>query len=952
MKNGRTYAFQVRPYTTAAQTALLEASAFPTVSDGWGNISGSDADTASHAITHLANGKQYKVKLRALNSAKPDGVGPESDSDTFATAPAKPAGFKAAGGSAQTTLTWDDPKNSTINQWQTRQRANGKGQADFIVGSGSIGQKITLEWTASSAANITKWQYREKAGTANWGAWTDICATTSNADCPATTAHTITTSTALTDGTHYAYQVQATVSTGTAPTVTNLKAWETVKTGATDTTHTVTDLVNGVAYRFQLRAANAAGAGAPANEITSSTDPAPPASLTAEPGNQMVILTWDDPNDPSITAYQYQQKTTGNWGAVWTDIDGSGASTASYTKTGLINGTAYTFRIRAANRDSAGDRFSAASNEIAATPLDAPSQPTGLTVSITGAAASLSWDATDDTDVKTWQHRQKASSDSAWGAWTAIQGSNASTNSLTVAGLDAGKTYYFRVRIVNTNDAAGPGSEIASAATPPLKPTGLSASAGYQQATLSWDDPQYPSITKWQYQQREVGQGGLTAVPGNAQAVLSWTNPNDSAITKWQYRKQESGQAYGDWTDVPSSSAATTTYTVTGLTNGTTYAFEVRAFKTAGEAALDEVSATPTLDDGYADMSPSNAATRTFNVTSLDSDKTYAFKVRAVNPAGSSPASDETTVALPATPGEPQNLTATKKYNEGSNNFTGTLKWTVAKADDTIIRWQYRAAPLKDEQGNDTDLNAINWDDVPNSHKDTRKYDVPDLTSSFKFQIRAVNTSGGGAASAIATLSLTPAAPALSEIADVVYDSTARGFDVTIEWADPADASIKRWQYRGADGEPDDTDATWAAELEKATWRHISGGDKDTRDHTLEDLSQKAYRFQIRAANVAGLRLGVQRRTGSPAAQGYRRLPRRSVPRLIRRSRARMDGARRQRFPHRLPVPPNRRRPSRHRRRRKSHAPMARPRRPGCNQVAVQKEGGNQRLRRLGRIYP
>ena len=489
-----------------------------------------------------------------------------------------------------------------------------------------------------------------------------------------------------------------------------MKAWETVKTGATDTSHTVTDLVNGVAYRFQLRAANAAGAGAPANEITSSTDPAPPANLTAEPGNQMVILTWDDPNDPSITAYQYQQKTTGNWGAVWSDITGSGASTTSYTKTGLTNATAYTFRIRAANRDSAGDRFSAASNETTATPLDAPPQPTGLTATPSATTVSLSWTDPNDNEIAKWQYRQKAGT-AAWGEWTDIQGSNADTNSKTVPGLDAGKTYYFRVRALNANDQAGPGSEVASAATPPLKPTGLSASAGYQQATLSWDDPQYPSITKWQYQQREAGQGGLTAVPGNAQAVLSWTNPNDSAITKWQYRKQESGQAYGDWTDVPSSSAATTTYTVTSLTNGTTYAFEVRAFKTDAQTALDEVSATPTLDDGWADMSPSNAATRTFNVTSLDSDKTYAFKVRAVNPAGSSPASDETTVALPATPGEPQNLTATKNYNPESNDFTATLNWTVDDpVDPTILRWQYRAAPLKDEQGNDTDLNAINWD--------------------------------------------------------------------------------------------------------------------------------------------------------------------------------------------------------------------------------------------------
>ena len=83
------------------------------------------------------------------------------------------------------------------------------------------------------------------------------------------------------------------------------------------------------------------------------TAPVAPTGLSAAAGDARVELTWTDPGDASITKYQYRQQDGGkDWGG-WTDITGSGASTTRHTVSGLMNGTAYRFRIRAAN--GAGD---------------------------------------------------------------------------------------------------------------------------------------------------------------------------------------------------------------------------------------------------------------------------------------------------------------------------------------------------------------------------------------------------------------------------------------------------------------------------------------------------------------------------------------------------------------------------------------------------------------------
>ena len=84
--------------------------------------------------------------------------------------------------------------------------------------------------------------------------------------------------------------------------------------------------------------------------------------LTAAGGHHLVILAWDDPEDATITGYQYKQKGPdgGRYGD-WIDIPGD-TTTLTHTITDLGWGT-YVYRLRA--KTSSG--FGVKSNEASAT---------------------------------------------------------------------------------------------------------------------------------------------------------------------------------------------------------------------------------------------------------------------------------------------------------------------------------------------------------------------------------------------------------------------------------------------------------------------------------------------------------------------------------------------------------------------------------------------------------
>ena len=297
--------------------------------------------------------------------------------------------------------------------------------------------------------------------------------------------------------------------------------------------HTVTGLINDITYVFWVRAVNENGE-SPASDPVKATplfaEPAQPTGLVAVAGDAAVTLGWDSPTDdaPSVTGFQYQQTNSIDRrfdDDQWMGISGSDTWTVSHTVTGLINDTTYVFWVRAVNENGE----SPASDPVKATPLFAvPAQPTGLVAVAGDAAVTLGWDSpTGDAPSVIGFQYQLASADRGFDddRWVGISGSDAWTVSHTVTGLSNDIAYVFWVRAVNESGespASDPvkatplfaqpaqpvglvaAEEVAAAevavraVTPPNKPTGLAATAGNTQVSLSWDDPSDSDIDYYQ----------------------------------------------------------------------------------------------------------------------------------------------------------------------------------------------------------------------------------------------------------------------------------------------------------------------------------------------------------------------------------------------------------------------------------------------------------------------
>ena len=335
-----------------------------------------------------------------------------------------------------------------------------------------------------------------------------------------------------------------------------------ISTGSAETSYTVTGLNNDQTYTFRVRAVNRVGAGlATSSQSATPTStvvaPDTPSGLSATPGNRQVMLSWVQPSGgAALTHYEYELDGSGTWTS-------TGGTATSYTVTGLTNGQAYTFRVRAVN--SAG--ASTASNSRTATPTTTvPDAPTGLSFTPGDQQVTLRWTApTNDggEPITHYEYEQDGS-----GTWTSTGGT---ATSYTVRNLTNGQAYRFRVRAVNS---IGAGAASSSQSATPSPSTGGGGG-------LPPPSNPMPSAPR-----------NLVAIGGDEQVTLTWDAPEDAAaaaITDYEYRIDGKGR----WISIGSTD---TTYTVTGLVNGTEYTFEVRAVNRNGTSRASNRAEATTIE--------------------------------------------------------------------------------------------------------------------------------------------------------------------------------------------------------------------------------------------------------------------------------------------------------------------------------------------------------------------
>jgi fibronectin type 3 domain-containing protein len=271
----------------------------------------------------------------------------------------------------------------------------------------------------------------------------------------------------------------------------------------------------------------------------------------------------------------------------------------------------------------------------------APAAPAGLLATAGNAQVSLSWTATTGA---TGYYVKRATVNG--GPYTQI--AVPSMNSYINTGLTNGTAYYYVVSAFNSAGESANSSQAtatpATPAAPPAAPTGLEATAGNAQVSLTWTASsgatgynvkrstvsggpyaQVSSRTSANFTDAGLANGttyyyvvsalnaagespnssqvsatpaapatlpsapaGLAATAGNAEVNLTWT----ASAGATSYHLKRSTTSGGPYTQVAAPTA--TNDTDTGLTNGTTYYYVVSALNAAGESAnSSQVSATP-----------------------------------------------------------------------------------------------------------------------------------------------------------------------------------------------------------------------------------------------------------------------------------------------------------------------------------------------------------------------
>jgi len=276
-----------------------------------------------------------------------------------------------------------------------------------------------------------------------------------------------------------------------------------------------------------------------------------------------------------------------------------------------------------------------------------PATPTNLVATPGNADVSLDWTASAGASAYALYRGTSSGSETqiAYGIrGTSFTDTGLNDNLGSGHALTNGTTYYYEVRAVSANETQSGLSNQASA-TPekaPIAPTGLTASAG------------------------------------NAQVSLNWA-PAAGATSYDIYRGTSSG---GE--TLLASGVATTSYTSTGLTNGSTYYYEVSAVNAGGQSALSSpVSATPQA--GTPTLTWATPAAITYgtalSAAQLDASASVPGTFAYAPAAGTVLGAGTHTLTVTFTPTDSADYTtATDSVTLTVNPATPTLTWATPAA--------------------------------------------------------------------------------------------------------------------------------------------------------------------------------------------------------------------------------------------------------------------------------
>ncbi|MGN0697519.1 MAG: cellulase family glycosylhydrolase [Ruminiclostridium sp.] len=311
----------------------------------------------------------------------------------------------------------------------------------------------------------------------------------------------------------------------------------------TATSYQIVDLKSSTTYTFRLKACKTESGYSAYSDYTrlalktvAQTVPAVTGFKSATATTSSLALQWNKCDTAS--GYSLEQYKGGQW----TEIANLPTATTSYNVSGLVNGTTYTFRIRAYTNNGT----------VAYGEYTKLSASTAL-ANVSGFAKQSS--TASNLTVK-WNRNSSATGyvleQYTGGKWVQLTRTTANTTtSYTVNNLKASTTYTFRIKAYKTVN-------------------GNTTETAYIRLAASTSAPSVTNVT-----------GFAKKSVTKTTATLQWSK--NSTATGYIVEQYKGGK----WTQIAKTTNNTTlTCTASGLSANTTYTFRIRAYKTSGSSTL------------------------------------------------------------------------------------------------------------------------------------------------------------------------------------------------------------------------------------------------------------------------------------------------------------------------------------------------------------------------------
>ena len=228
--------------------------------------------------------------------------------------------------------------------------------------------------------------------------------------------------------------------------------------GATNATYTLVAADEGKAIKVRVSFTDDAGND---ESLTSAaTDavaaagpaepPAKPRGLEATATHDSVTLTWDDPQDDSVTGYVILRRIPG------VDPEGqfdelaanTGMAATTYTDDTVASETRYTYRIKAINGAGTSERSRWVHIDTPAAPV--PDKPTGLNATATHDSVTLTWDDPGDDSITGYVILRRVRVNDTGGDFDVFVADTASAATTYTDNTVAAETRYtYRIKAIN-----------------------------------------------------------------------------------------------------------------------------------------------------------------------------------------------------------------------------------------------------------------------------------------------------------------------------------------------------------------------------------------------------------------------------------------------------------------------------------------------------------------------